>query len=454
MTLLVTMDKMGGHPGAAHIRGSSNVLRGGLDALDIAVSEAQDGRPGCQANVDGFCSGRKKCCRGMNCESNNCKANTTPSSSTTSSPTMNPTSSPSDSPTPIPTSNPTASPSDSPTLSPTPNPTASPSDSPTLSPTPNPTANPTASPSDSPTSSPTPNPTANPTASPSDSPTSSPTPNPTVNPTASPSDSPTSSPTSSPTFGTTSSPTSLFCAITQEYSDGTSGDWELTSFLGGTDPSQVTTLENLDQFVIPADEFVNVVGTLVVYAKAIIINGTLDGSGGGSAGAPVSYTDPYDYAPDGEQPACDLDENGECKTDSTIDGNGKGGFFFCESALSNLIPEENVQTNSFISPQIQCSLLLAMEEEVLVMEELVVKEGLWILVLGEEPYYIRGSSPLPPEIQSRVQKILTIRRVTSTAIYFAGPRPDRHLALYQIPTISSIRLSQLAKLLCIRSSYL
>eukprot|EP00956_Cyclotella_meneghiniana_P034593 scaffold106496_cov65-Cyclotella_meneghiniana.AAC.1 len=66
----------------------------------------------------------------------------------------------------------------------------------------------------------------------------------------------------------------------------------------------------------------------------------------------------------------------------------------------------------------------------------------------------RGSSPLPPEIQSRVQKILTIRRVTSTAIYFAGPRPDRHLALPQIPTISSIRLSQLAKLLCIRSSYL
>ena len=119
--------------------------------------------------------------------------------------------------------------------------------------------------------------------------------------------------------------------MTQEYSDGTGGNWELTSSIG-TDPSEVTTLENLDEFVIPADQVVNVVGTLVVYAKTIIIEGTLDGSGGGYAGAPASYTDWVAYAPDGEQPACPLDFVGKCKSHSTIDAKGKGGQSWGESA--------------------------------------------------------------------------------------------------------------------------
>eukprot|EP00956_Cyclotella_meneghiniana_P015079 scaffold22856_cov50-Cyclotella_meneghiniana.AAC.5 len=243
--------QMQGQPDAAYengdlILGSSNVLRGGLNVLDIAVSDAEDGDDleveianlqgdlrgsahvkssedlevaGCQRRMNGFCFGRiKQCCSGMTCDGMRCKQ--------------------------------------------------------TASPTPSPT-------------SPTPSPTANPPATPTESPTS-------------------------------------ICTITQEYSDGTGGNWELISSIG-TDPSEVTTLKNLDEFVIPADQVVNVVGTLVVYAKTIIIEGTLDGSGGGYAGAPASYTEHLEYAPDGEQPACDLDEIGECKSDSTIDGNGKGG---------------------------------------------------------------------------------------------------------------------------------
>ena len=152
----------------------------------------------------------------------------------------------------------------------------------------------------------------------------------TASPTSSPFDSPTPSPTANPPATPTESPTSI-CTITQEYSDGTGGNWELISSIG-TDPSEVTTLENLDEFVIPADQVVNVVGTLVVYAKTIIIEGTLDGSGGGYAGAPASYTENGEYAPDGEEPACDIDEIGECKSDSAIDGNGKGGLDSSESA--------------------------------------------------------------------------------------------------------------------------
>eukprot|EP00956_Cyclotella_meneghiniana_P005494 scaffold7022_cov36-Cyclotella_meneghiniana.AAC.1 len=441
--------QMQGHPDAANmsnksfekgdlIRGSSNVLRGGLNALDIAVSDAEDGGVpevkianlqgdlrgsvqskssedlgkgggfdedvvvGCK-DEDEFCFSQK-CCEGMTCNvAFKCKADeaedecqenvggtcnflkfcTTPNptASPSDSPTPNPTASPSDSPTLSPTANPTtspsdspsksptkspssspsisptASPSDSPTLSPIANPTASPTDSPTRSPTANPTdsptqsptdspsdspsksptkspslspsISPTASPSDSPSKSPTESPTPSPTESPTQSPTANPTASPTASPTPSPTESPTPSPTDSPTASPTPSPTSI-CTITQEYSDGTGGNWELISSIG-TDPSEVTTLENLDEFVISADEVVNVVGTLVVYANTIIINGTLDGSGGGYAGANASYTERYEYAPDGERPACDLDEIGECKSDSTIDGNGKGGREYGES---------------------------------------------------------------------------------------------------------------------------
>eukprot|EP00956_Cyclotella_meneghiniana_P023884 scaffold47261_cov53-Cyclotella_meneghiniana.AAC.3 len=55
---------------------------------------------------------------------------------------------------------------------------------------------------------------------------------------------------------------------------------------------------------------------------------------------------------------------------------------------------------------------------------------------------VRGSSPLPPEIQSRVQKILTIRRVTSTeAPSCSGPdsnnfidsiKPTCHIIVHNI----------------------
>jgi len=46
----------------------------------------------------------------------------------------------------------------------------------------------------------------------------------------------------------------------------------------------ITTIENIDHFIIPAGHTVNVLGTTIFNAKRIQIDGTLNGSGGGYAG--------------------------------------------------------------------------------------------------------------------------------------------------------------------------
>ena len=81
----------------------------------------------------------------------------------------------------------------------------------------------------------------------------------------------------------------------------------------GTAPDVTTTFEDIDNFIIEAGQTVNVLGTLIVYAKRIQIDGTLNGSGGGYVGGVASTTANGARALSGESP---LDTN----------GHGKGGM--------------------------------------------------------------------------------------------------------------------------------
>jgi len=53
----------------------------------------------------------------------------------------------------------------------------------------------------------------------------------------------------------------------------------------GTAYDETVTFENIDVFHVPANTFINSLGKTIVNAKRIVIDGTLDGSGGGYAGA-------------------------------------------------------------------------------------------------------------------------------------------------------------------------
>ena len=54
----------------------------------------------------------------------------------------------------------------------------------------------------------------------------------------------------------------------------------------GTSPDATTTINMIDNFIVQAGAIVNVLGTLIVEtAGQIIIDGTLNGNGGGYAGA-------------------------------------------------------------------------------------------------------------------------------------------------------------------------
>ena len=53
----------------------------------------------------------------------------------------------------------------------------------------------------------------------------------------------------------------------------------------GTAPDAITTFENINNFIIHAGQTFNVLGTMIVKAKHTQIDGTLNGNGGGYAGA-------------------------------------------------------------------------------------------------------------------------------------------------------------------------
>jgi len=140
---------------------------------------------------------------------------------------------------------------------------------------------------------------------------------PTTSPTMVPSTSPTTSPTSNPTTSSSpslipsisTSPTLSFCGITEGYSDGTAGNLTLDSATGaltlngatndarfhdsttlGTAFDETVTFENIDNFIVAANTIINSLGKTIIKAKRIVIDGTLDGNGGGYPGAVAKNT--------------------------------------------------------------------------------------------------------------------------------------------------------------------
>mmetsp|Transcript_9845 Transcript_9845/g.21323 ORF Transcript_9845/g.21323 Transcript_9845/m.21323 type:complete len:361 (+) Transcript_9845:668-1750(+) len=107
----------------------------------------------------------------------------------------------------------------------------------------------------------------------------------------------------------------------------------------GEDPYGFTRFENINQFVVRSGRTVKVVGTLIVKAKTITIEGTLDGTGGGYPGFVLQpYGDAnnrgdvvrrFTDGGNGTDPTCHLDFTGACREDSdrpkNIDGKGRGG---------------------------------------------------------------------------------------------------------------------------------
>jgi len=106
----------------------------------------------------------------------------------------------------------------------------------------------------------------------------------------------------------TSSPTISVCTRSETYSDGSAGDLTLDAtgaltlngnttdarFLDntlGTAHDETVTFENVNEFIIPQGTTMNQLGTLVIYAKRIVIDGTLDGNGRGYPGAVATTMD-------------------------------------------------------------------------------------------------------------------------------------------------------------------
>ena len=96
---------------------------------------------------------------------------------------------------------------------------------------------------------------------------------------------------------------STSCTISGVDSDGSAGDLIIDangnlSLNGNTNDPRffdsttlgkargvTTTFENINNFIIAAGQTANILGTNIVKAKRIVIDGTLDGNGGGYAGA-------------------------------------------------------------------------------------------------------------------------------------------------------------------------
>ena len=129
-----------------------------------------------------------------------------------------------------------------------------------------------------------------------------------------------------------------------DYSDGTAGDlvagedggltldgvpltseYSTESGTIGTAIDATTTFDNVDNFFIPAGVTVNVLGKVIVRAKNITIDGTLDGTGGGFPGGPSDYTPSNGYAAYGESPPNSNGEGGGGISNSGGTTGGGGG---------------------------------------------------------------------------------------------------------------------------------
>lgn len=129
--------------------------------------------------------------------------------------------------------------------------------------------------------------------------------------------------TPSPTL----SPTESVCTRSEDYSNGSAGNLTLDATTGeltlngdtndtrfldnttlGTAHNETVTFENVNEFIIPQNTTMNQLGTVVIYAKRIVIDGTLDGNYGGYPGAVATTT--ADWASDtyrawsGTTPVC------------------------------------------------------------------------------------------------------------------------------------------------------
>jgi len=92
----------------------------------------------------------------------------------------------------------------------------------------------------------------------------------------------------------------------------------------GTAPDVTTVIEDVNYFIIAPGQTVNVLGTLIVKAKRTQIDGTLNGNGGGYAGAVASTTDYGANALPGESPP-DTNGHGRGGLRSTSGTSGGGG---------------------------------------------------------------------------------------------------------------------------------
>jgi len=90
----------------------------------------------------------------------------------------------------------------------------------------------------------------------------------------------------------------------------------------GTARDAITTFENIDNFIIAPGQTVNVLGTLIVKSKRTQIDGALNGTGGGYAGAVASVTAREAWALPGESP---LNTNGHGRGGKRASGNQSGG---------------------------------------------------------------------------------------------------------------------------------
>ena len=87
-------------------------------------------------------------------------------------------------------------------------------------------------------------------------------------------------------------------------------------------PDAITTLENINNFIIAASQTVYVVGTLIVHGKRTQIDGELNGTGGGYAGAVGHATASEERALPGESPP---GTNGHGRGGKSASGNQFGG---------------------------------------------------------------------------------------------------------------------------------
>lgn len=86
----------------------------------------------------------------------------------------------------------------------------------------------------------------------------------------------------------------------------------------GTAYDAVTTINNVDELIIPAGATVYAVGTVEIYSRRAVIDGTLDGIGSGYAGAVAKQNN----GNPGESPP---DTNGHGQGGMSVTGHQSGG---------------------------------------------------------------------------------------------------------------------------------